>query len=64
MPMQPKPSGWDVATLPEGIRAVPSVSPGAATIESHGHIYTFTEKGGKWSHVDVRTLLDGNAAKK
>ena len=55
---------WDVARLPEGIRALPSVSPETATIESDGHIYTFAGKNGKWSHVDVRALLEGSAAKK
>ena len=55
---------WDVAELPEGVRAMPSVGPGTATIESDGHIYTFAGKTGKWDHVDVRAILDGGAAEK
>ncbi len=49
---------WDVVELPEGVRAMPSVGAGTITIESHGHIYTFTGKTGKWDHVDVRSILD------
>ena len=55
---------WDVAELPEGVRAMPSVGPGTATIESHGHIYTFAGKTGKWDHVDVRAILDVVGAEK
>ena len=50
---------WDVAELPEGIKATPTVAPGTATIETDGHIYTFSGKTGKWNHIDVRSLLDG-----
>ena len=45
---------WDMAELPEGSRAMPSIVRGTATIESNGHIYTFAGKTGKWDHVDVR----------
>ena len=55
---------WDVALLPEGTRAAPTVGPGTATIESDGHIYTFSGKTGKWNHIDVRALLDGGALAK
>ena len=50
---------WDRVELPEGIQAMPSVTPASVTIEGHGHIFTFTGKTGKWDHVDVRNLLDG-----
>jgi hypothetical protein len=49
---------WDVVELPEGIPAGPVVGAGGATIESHGHIYTFVPKTGKWEHIDVRAILD------
>jgi hypothetical protein len=56
---------WDVAELPEGARALPYVASGTATIDSQGHIYTFTAKSGKWEHIDVRAILDvGRAEKK
>jgi hypothetical protein len=48
---------WDVAELPEGLRAGPVVGSNGATIEGRGHIYTFLPGTGKWEHVDVRTLL-------
>ncbi len=55
---------WDVVELPEGSLAAPSVGAGTITIESDGHIYTFTGKTGKWDHVDVRTILGGTGAEK
>jgi hypothetical protein len=55
---------WDVAQMPEGIRAAPSVGSGSATIESDGHIFTFSGKTGKWNHVDVRAIMSGAAAEK
>jgi hypothetical protein len=55
---------WDVAELPEGVRAMPIVAPGSVTIESDGHIYTFAGKTGKWNHVDIRAILDDVAAQK
>jgi hypothetical protein len=54
---------WDVAELPEGVRAAPVVSPGAVTIETDGHIYAFSAKTGKWNHTDVRAILDDAGAK-
>jgi hypothetical protein len=55
---------WDVAELPDGVHAIPTVGPGIATIESDGHIYTFAGKTGKWDHLDVRAILDGGAAER
>jgi hypothetical protein len=49
---------WDVAELPEGLRATPVVGPNGATIEGRGHFYNFAAKTGKWDHVDVRSILD------
>ena len=49
---------WDVAELPEGLRASPVVGPKTATIEGGGHIYTFAARTGKWEHVDVKAILD------
>ena len=36
----------------------PVVGMNGATIESHGHIYSFVPKTGKWDHIDVRAILD------
>jgi hypothetical protein len=55
---------WDVVELPEGIEAGPVVGMNGATIESHGHIYTFVPKTGKWEHIDVRAILDVAGAEK
>lgn len=55
---------WDVAVLPAGVRATPTVGSGTATIETNGHLYNFAGKTGEWSHVDVRALVDGNAGRK
>ncbi len=55
---------WDMAELPEGSRALPSIARGTATIESNGHIFTFVGKTGKWDHVDVRALLGVVGAEK
>jgi hypothetical protein len=55
---------WDVVLLPESVRSMPSVGPGTVTIDSHGHIYTFAAKTGKWDHVDVRAILDVGGAEK
>jgi hypothetical protein len=55
---------WDVAELPEGVRAMPTVLPGNVTSESDGHIYTFSGKTGKWNHVDIRAILDDKAVQK
>lgn len=55
---------WDVVELPEGALAMPTVGPGTITIESHGHIYTFAGKTGKWDHVDVRAILGVVGAEK
>jgi hypothetical protein len=52
---------WDLAELPEGTEAMPSVGPAGASIEGDGHIYTFMGKTGRWNHVDLRALLDGKA---
>ena len=49
---------WDVAELPEGMRASPGVGPNGATIEGNGHIYQFIPKTGKWEHIDLRAVLD------
>jgi hypothetical protein len=49
---------WDVAELPERLRAQPIVGPNGATIEGLGHIYSFIPKAGKWEHIDVRGILD------
>jgi hypothetical protein len=49
---------WDVVELPEGMPVGPVVGMNGATIESHGHIYTFVLKTGKWDHIDVRAILD------
>ena len=49
---------WDVVELPERLRAEPDVGPKGATIEGHGHIYSFIPKTGKWEHIDVRGILD------
>jgi hypothetical protein len=50
---------WDVAEMPEGVTAMPSIGAGGATIESNGHIFTFAGKTGKWDHVDVRAMGAG-----
>jgi hypothetical protein len=55
---------WDVALLPEGVRAMPSIGPQTVTIESQGHIYLFAGSTGKWDHVDVRAILDVVGAEK
>ena len=55
---------WDMVTLADGVRAVPIFGPGTATIENHGHIYSFAGKTGKWEHVDVRGILDGGGGEK
>jgi hypothetical protein len=55
---------WDVALVPEGFQAMPSVGSGTVTIEGHGHIYTFVGKTGKWDHIDVRAILDVIGAEK
>ena len=47
---------WDVAELPEGVRAGPIVGANGATIEGRGHIYSFIPKAGKWEHIDVRAI--------
>jgi hypothetical protein len=49
---------WDVAELPEGLRASPVVGPQGATIEGGGHIYTFAARTGKWEHINVKAILD------
>jgi hypothetical protein len=49
---------WDVAELPEGLRAGPIVGPDGATIEGRGHIYSFIPKAGRWEHIDVRAIQD------
>ncbi len=49
---------WDVVELPEGMPVGPVVGMNGATIESHGHIYSFVPKTGKWDHIDVRAILD------
>jgi hypothetical protein len=49
---------WDVAELPEGLRATPVIGLNGATIEGRGHIYAFTPGTGRWEHVDVRAVLD------
>jgi hypothetical protein len=55
---------WDIVELPEGIPVGPVVGINGATIESHGHIYTFVPKTGKWEHIDVRAILDVAGAEK
>jgi hypothetical protein len=55
---------WDVVDLLEGIPAVPVVGSDGASIESHGHIYSFAPKTGKWEHIDVRAILDVAGAEK
>jgi hypothetical protein len=55
---------WDVVELPEGVRAGPVVGPGSVTLEDHGHIYSFTGNTGKWSHIDVRAIVDVIGAEK
>jgi hypothetical protein len=49
---------WDTVELPEGMPVGPVVGMNGATIESHGHIYSFVPKTGKWDHIDVRAILD------
>jgi hypothetical protein len=55
---------WDVAELPDGLRATPTVGPNNASIEGQGHIYTFEAKTGKWEHIDVRKVLELAEAEK
>jgi hypothetical protein len=55
---------WDLAEIPEGVPATPTVAADSATIESNGHIYMFSGKTGKWNHIDVRTILDATGAEK
>ena len=55
---------WDIAELPEGAGAMPAFGVDTVTIESHGHIYTFASKIGKWDHVDVRNILDAGGTGK
>jgi hypothetical protein len=49
---------WDVAELPEGLRATPSFSNDGATIQGRGHIYLFSLATGTWEHIDLRAILD------
>ncbi len=49
---------WDVAELPEGLRASPVGDQNGVTIEGRGHIYAFAPRTGRWEHVDVRAILD------
>jgi hypothetical protein len=49
---------WDVAELPEGVRATPSVTIEGVTIQGGGHLYLFSIATGKWEHIDLRSILD------
>ncbi len=49
---------WDVAELPEGLRATPSLSNDGVTIQGRGHIYLFPLATGKWEHINLRAILD------
>jgi hypothetical protein len=49
---------WDVAELPEGVRATPSLAIDGVTIQGRGHIYLFSTAIGKWEHIDLRAILD------
>ena len=55
---------WDVAELPEGTQAVPSVGSGTATIEEMDISIRLRERQVSGDHVDVRALLDGKAGQK
>jgi hypothetical protein len=48
---------WDVAELPEGLRATPALSNGGVTIQGRGHMYLFSAATGKWEHIDLRAIL-------
>jgi hypothetical protein len=50
---------WDVAELPEGLRAAPSISNDSVTIEGRGHLYLYSIEAGKWEHIDLGAILDG-----
>jgi hypothetical protein len=49
---------WDVAELPEGLRAAPALSNEGVTLQGRGHIYLFSLASGKWEHIDLRAILD------
>jgi hypothetical protein len=55
---------WDVAELPEGTRAAPSVGPDGVTFQGRGHIYSFSATTGRWEHIDLRAILDVAGAEK